>query len=54
MANPSKCHLLLAELNSHREEVDEGDEEVSGVAVEDPTLTSREETGLVLTAHVAT
>lgn len=60
MANPSKYHLPLAERSSHREvEAEEGDEEeeeVSEVVVveEDPTLTSREETGPAPTALAAT
>lgn len=60
MANPSKYHLPLAELSSHREEgvaaVEEGgEEEVSEVVVVvDPALTLREETGPVPTALVET
>jgi len=38
-ANKSKYHLPLAELSSHREEVDEGGEVSEVVVVEDPTLT---------------
>jgi len=57
-ANPSKYHLPPAELSSHREEeevVEEAGEEVSEVvAVEAPTLTSREETGRVPTALAGT
>lgn len=61
MANPSKYHLPPAEPSSHREEVEEGAEEVSEVVVvvaaaaaEDLTLTLREETGPAPTALVAT
>lgn len=58
MANPSKCRSPPAELSSHRGVVvaaAEGGEEVSEVVVvADPTLTLREETGLVPTALAAT
>lgn len=38
MANPSKYHLPLAELSSHREEVAEEDEEVCSESTEDSFL----------------
>lgn len=60
-ANPSKYHSPPAELSSHRGVVvvvaaaAEGGEEVSEVVVVvDPTLTLKEETGLVPTALAAT
>lgn len=61
VANPSKCRSLHAERSSHREAVvaaAEGVEEVEevseGVAVEDPTLTLKEETGPAPTVLAAT